>query len=201
MPHTVAHKAFQANMHRASAFLAIFDSPGGYQRGQGQPSNDEKELLRATVVFSVAALDNYCHDVVLERVLDQGVNSPDLQDALRGIAKEDPALALRVAMSPTAEERAEQFRAALSGWLSTKSFQGPAAVIRALGYVGLAVNAAHLGQTIGTTWSEELTRWTDMRHQLVHRAAKPYIKRVDAGQCYDLISEVEAAAEQLVTGL
>jgi hypothetical protein len=43
---TEAFRVFEANLERSRAFLRIFDK----DRGVGQPSNDEKELLRGSQV-------------------------------------------------------------------------------------------------------------------------------------------------------
>jgi hypothetical protein len=154
--------AFGVNMQRAEAFLGIFDKPGGVPRTKGQPSNNEKELLRATVVFAVAALDAYLHDLVLEEATRQGVRSDGLVEALRTIAKEDPSLALRVAMADSKADRHTEFRAALGSWLSTKSFQGPEAVFRALGYIGKLTSQDALNARIRVNWAQELRVWTEM---------------------------------------
>jgi hypothetical protein len=50
---TDAFKVFEVNLDRSRAFLRIFDK----DRGAGQPTNDEKELLRGSLVFAVGALD------------------------------------------------------------------------------------------------------------------------------------------------
>jgi hypothetical protein len=115
---TLAQAVFTTNIYRARAFLEIFDHPNGTARGRGRPSDNEKELLRAAVVFAVAALDAYLHDLVLEEVPKRGVHSETLAEALRSIAKDDPALALRVALVDDKKARHEEFRAALDGWLS-----------------------------------------------------------------------------------
>jgi hypothetical protein len=192
--------AFGVNMQRAEAFLGIFDKPGGVPRTKGQPSNNEKELLRATVVFAVAALDAYLHDLVLEEATRQGVRSDGLAEALRTIAKEDPSLALRVAMADSKADRHTEFRAALGSWLSTKSFQGPEAVFRALGYIGKLTSQDALNARIRVNWAQELRVWTEMRHQLVHRAGKVYVKREKAGHCVQLIWLIEAAVESIAVG-
>jgi hypothetical protein len=59
-----AFGVFEANRERSRAFLRIFDK----DRKVGQPSNDEKELLRGSLVFAVGALDAYLSDLILEIV-------------------------------------------------------------------------------------------------------------------------------------
>jgi len=52
---TASLAVFEANLERSRAFLRIFDQ----DRKVGQPTNDEKELLRGSLVFAVGALDAY----------------------------------------------------------------------------------------------------------------------------------------------
>lgn len=195
---TGSQLVFLANIDRPRAFLRIFDKPGGIKRGRGQPSDDEKELLRAAVVFSIAALDAYLHDLVLEEVPKKGVHSQELTEAMRNIAREDPALSLRVALADSPTEGRAEFREALDDWLSTKSFQGPEAVQRTLALVGKPVKAATLAKALGDDWASELAHWTDMRHRMVHRAEKPYIRRRNAGACLRLVTNVAEAVDKIV---
>lgn len=197
---TGAQMAFLANIKRPQAFLHIFDNPGGTPRRQGRPTDNEKELLRATVVFALAALDAYLHDVVLEEVPVRGVKSDTLLEPLRAIARDDPALPLRVALADNKSARHAEFRAALGSWLSAKAFQGPEAVKRALGYVGCSPSAAELDRSIGSGWAGDLTSWTTMRNGMVHRAETPYIRRADAAKCVDLVIRIVATVEGWVNG-
>jgi hypothetical protein len=197
---TNAHMVFLANVRRPQAFLSIFDRPGGKARGRGRPTDNEKELLRATVVFAVAALDAYLHDVVLEEVPRRGVYNEEMADAFRSIAREDPTLALRVALADNKASRQREFREALDGWLSLKSFHGPEAVIRALGYLGHRTTVAALEPNIGAQWARRLTEWTQMRHGMVHRAETPYIRRTDADNCVHLVMKIVEATDAIVVG-
>lgn len=199
-PVTSALMAFEANLARTYAFLSIFDKPKGQPRGQGRPTDHEKELLRATVVFAIAALDAYLHDLVLEEVPKRGVQSDEMREALKAIAKDDPSLALRVALVDDRSVRIAEFRAALDSWLSSKAFQGPEAVTRALGFVGHPMTTKALEVSLGPIWAAELTDWTIKRHGMVHRAETPYIKRADAGRCVALIRKIVDAVDQVVAG-
>lgn len=195
---TQSYLVFQANLHRSRSFLRSFDGPEG--RSRGRPTDDEKELLRAAVVFAVAALDAYLHDVVLEEIPKKGVQSDQLREALRGIAKDDPSLALRVALADGAEARRAEFRAALDGWLSTKAFQGPEAVMRAMAFVGCTLTTAEIDARLGRPWTSKLAEFTGMRHQMVHRGQSPYIRRKHAGECVDLISQLVETIDYVVSG-
>lgn len=195
---TESYIVFRTNLHRSRSFLRSFDGPKG--RSRGRPTDDEKELLRAAVVFAIAALDAYLHDVVLEEIPKKGVQSEQLREALRGIAKEDPSLALRVALADGAEARRAEFRSALDGWLATKAFQGPEAVMRAMAFVGCTLTAPEIEARLGRPWTSQLAEFTRMRHQMVHRGESPYIRRQHAGECVDLVSQLVEAIDFVVAG-
>lgn len=181
-----AYTVFKKNIVRARAFLRLFDQTGG----PGQPSNDRKELLRGAVVFSIGALDAFLNDLVLELVPRFGPVSEELSEGLKSIAKEDPALALRVALASDEESRRQQFSEALERWLVTKTFHGPQAVVKATGYVGCSVTWATLNELAGVDVPKELQKFTDMRHEIVHRGARPYVRRHHAESCVDLVGTI-----------
>ncbi len=188
----VAYRVFKKNLTRSRAFIRVFDAQGG----PGQPSNDRKELLRGAVVFAVGSLDAFLHDAVLEVVPRHGVHSPELADALKAIAKEDPSLPLRVALKRSQAEAIEEFRAALDAWLSTKSFQGPEAVVRACRYMGFGFDWGAVGEDA----QSRLGSFVDERNAIVHRGGKPYIRRDKAQECIDLVARIaEAVNAEIVT--
>src|SRR3954453_21010388 len=90
---TASFAVFEANVNRARAFIRIFNK-GDDGRGRGQPSNDEKELLRGSLVFAIGALDAYLNDLILEIVPDRALAGPQIMNALTAIAKGDPGLVL-----------------------------------------------------------------------------------------------------------
>lgn len=175
---------FETNLDRSRAFLRIFDK----DRGVGQPSNDEKELLRGSLVFAVGALDAYLSDLILEVVPEHGPKSAHMADALRAIARADPGLSLRVALATSRSDSRDEFRAALAEWLASKSFHGPDKVIQALGYLNCAVAWSDLDSATGRDAAKELTKITNDRHAIVHEGKKPYIKRDLAEQANALVA-------------
>lgn len=177
---------FEANLERSRAFLRIFDK----DRKVGQPSNDEKELLRGSLVFAVGALDAYLSDLILEIVPQHAPASSDLTEALKAIAKSDPGLSLRVALASSAADRRAEFRAALGDWLSTKSFHGPEKVVQALSYVGCSVDWVDLDKATGKATAKELSKITNDRHAIVHEGKKPYIRRDLAEAANNLVAAV-----------
>jgi hypothetical protein len=185
---TEAFRVFEANLERSRAFLRIFDK----DRSVGQPSNDEKELLRGSLVFAVGALDAYLSDLILEIVPKHAPSSSNLTDALKAIAKSDPGLSLRVALVKNDDDREAEFRAALDEFLAAKSFQGPAKVMTAVEYVACPVTWADLDAATGVSAAKELQRITNDRHDIVHRGQKPYVRRRLAEQTIELISPIAA---------
>ena len=181
-----SYKIFEKNIERSRAFIRIFQKG----RGAGQPTNDEKELLRGAVVFAVGALDGFLHELVLEVVPKFGGDKAAMTEPLRAIAKEDPSLSLRVALAPDGADRKEEFRKALGEWLDRKSFQGVQQVHSALSYVGITKSLTDFDATTGKNTAERLAHFTGLRHKIVHRGFKPDIKRDVAIECIDLIAAI-----------
>jgi hypothetical protein len=181
---TQAFRVFETNLDRSRAFLRLFDK----DRKVGQPSNDEKELLRGSLVFAVGALDAYLSDLILEIVPEHGPKSSHMSDALKAIARNDPTLSLRVALATSPSDSRNEFRAALAEWLASKSFHGPEKVIQALGYLNCQLTWSDLDIAIGRETAKELTKITNDRHAIVHEGKKPYIKRDLAEQANTLVA-------------
>jgi hypothetical protein len=194
---TDAFRVFEVNLDRSRAFLRIFDK----DRGAGQPTNDEKELLRGSLVFAVGALDAYLSDLIMEIVPKYAPKSSQLSDALKAIAKSDPGLSLRVALAQTDTDRREEFGAALEDWLGTKSFHGPAKVAAALEYVACPITWVELDAVTELSTAEELARVTDERHEIVHQGKKPYIRRHLAEEANNLIAAIAQHNDGEVTKL
>ena len=72
--------------------------------------------------------------------------------------------------------------------------------MRALGYVGHASEAGTLDMTLGPDWRSELQQWTIMRHGMVHRAHKPYIKLAESQQCATFVTRIVNAVDRIVAG-
>jgi hypothetical protein len=198
---TKAYKVFRANLERSRAFLRIFDKVPDGGRKQGQPSKDERELLRGSLVFAVGALDAYLSDLILEIVPAYAPKSPSLTAALRGIAKSDPGLALRMAITPDGRDREEEFRTALDEWLADKSFQGPAKVANAIDYLGCDLTWPDFDTATRTSAAKELQRVTDERHAIVHSGQKPYVRRQLAEETLTLISDMAETIDTRICGL
>jgi hypothetical protein len=194
---TDSFKIFEANLERSKAFLRLFDQ----DRGVGQPTNDEKELLRGSLVFAVGALDAYLGDLILEIVPKYAPQSSQLSEALKAIAKADPGLSLRVALAGSAADSRKEFREALDEWLSTKSFHGPSGVSAALGYVACPITWDDFDTAAGEDSAKRLDKITKERHQIIHRGKRPYIVRNSAGDANELVAGIAGCVDEALCKL
>jgi hypothetical protein len=186
--YTDSFKVFKKNVKRSRAFITIFDQ----NRSAGRPKNEEAELLRGALVFAIGALDNFLHELILEIVPRFGGNGEALRQPLAQIAKDDPGLALRVALAPAARAKHE-FRSALDTWLETKSFQGVEKIVGAQRYLGVTMDES----TLQADWKQRLGKFTDERHAIVHRGSDTVIKRDEANDCVDLIEAIGNAINRV----
>lgn len=177
-----AYKVFEKNIWRAQVLVDMF----AVARNAGRPSEDERALLQGAVVFAVGALDNFIHELILELVPAFGGDGASMREPLRAIAKEDPGIALRVALARDSVQASEEFRAALDNWLDSKSFHGVQAVMTGLSYCGLRLDES----AIDKSWRARLEHFTEMRHGVVHRGKQPSLKAADAQECVSLVVEL-----------
>jgi hypothetical protein len=181
-----SYVVFEVNLNRSRAFIRVF---GEEDRKPGGPTNDERELLRGSVVFAIGALDNFVHELILELVPQFGGSNDALRGPLQNITKADPALALRVALAPTPARAQEEFRVALDGWLESQTFHGVKRILDGAAFVGVKVDES----TLTTDWRTRLEHYTKMRHEIVHRGKRPGVKRDDADGCSTLVASIAAA--------
>lgn len=210
--HTTAHIAVTKNLDRARALSRIFDSGNlkpkpGDRRGPGNPSGEERELLRAAVIFSIGALDAYLSDVAAEVLVGQlekaRLPTPDARNLLRRIQSEIPTLPFELALTNDRDERLQIAQDAIGEHLSNRvSNHGAKGVASTLGRLGAAVDweavplapASSLRTTTTTSCADVLDRWTDMRHQLVHQGKAI---KVNAEQARELIDFVDAIVQHV----
>lgn len=184
-----SYVVFEKNLDRSRAFIRVF---GESDRDKGAPSNDERELLRGSVVFAIGALDNFMHELILELVPQFGGSRGAMKEPLKKIAREDPALALRVALAASVDDGQREFKDALDSWLESQSFHGVEKVVSAVGFVGLKLDEGGLRQD----WRQRFEHYTGMRHRIVHRGERPSVKRDNANECADLVESIGAAVNR-----
>jgi len=194
-PGTDAWKVFLKNLRRAHVFVQFFDQDA---RDRAHSNKWARELLRSAVVFSVSALDAYLHDLIVEVVCTYGLTDR-LRSGLQQLAKNNPALALRVALAPDRASREEEFRQGLEEWLNFRSLQGPVRVEEVLGYVGCRIEWSEFNAAAGRSDTRQaLQEITQQRHDLVHRFRQPRITREEATSALDLVEAIGSRIDRRV---
>lgn len=199
-PGTYAWRVFLKNLRRAGYFVDFFDQNTS---GRAYPTKPARELLCSVVVFSVSALDAYLRDLIVEVVCDYAMTDQGMTDrlgsGLRQIGKENPDLALRIALAPDQAGRKEAFRQGLHNWLSDRSLQGPRRVEEVLGYVDCSIRWSEFSQATGHRNAREaLEEVTKQRHNLVHRYDWRPISREEAVSALELIKAIGSRIDQRV---
>lgn len=113
-----------------------------------------------------------------------------MESAFKQIAKDDPGLALRVALTESSDAAKVEFRNALEGWLESKSFQGFAKLANALSYLGCQWKEQDFDAETGMGTATELNRITKERNNIVHNGAKPYVKLNSAENMVAFIEKI-----------
>jgi HEPN superfamily RiboL-PSP-like protein len=144
------------------------------------------------VVFAIGALDAFIHDLVLEIVPHFPIASDELDSALRELAKSDPSLALKVALSRPGEADAV-FAQALGDYLDTQTFQSVNAINRAVRYIGRDLNWDKL--PVGT--AGQLQNYIQLRNGVVHRRAATEVTDSEAANCISVVRQVARAINDL----
>lgn len=187
MAETKAHKAFGLTIKRPKALLEMFDAgslkpKAGNKRSPGKPSWQENELLRASVITAVGALDAYLSDVAAEVLVTQLENADtpdsDARNVLKQVMDEIRTLPLELALVTDAAKRREVAQAAIQEHLANR--------VSNHGAKGVASTLARMGETIDWSLLDAsitpdlklssvkpnpaalLDAWTQRRHQLVH---------------------------------
>lgn len=182
---THTYDAFKKNLARSEAFLTMFDEGNS---GPGRPTNQRRQLLAASLVFAIGALDAYLHDLLLEVVPLDGGDRSNMASTLQAIAKDDPSLALRISLAPTASDRREEFREALEAQLDKKTYHGVKRVKEAMNLIGCKINYP---LAFPQGWEAALERHTDNRHKVVHRGIPPAVnRRKEASEPYELVKVI-----------
>ncbi len=211
--YTSAYLVLDKNLTRTQAFTRIFFAgstkpTSAMKRGPGKPSDEEKELLRAAVIFSIGALDAYMSEVaaeVLVAQLEDGSDSPtsSARALLRRIAKEVDTLPLELAMTTDAtKRRAVVTRALIDHLTSSVSNHGAKAVAATLERMGephtgkvWAALDKHLADwpslaTQGRTSAAILDQWTANRHKIVHEGVAVPVNGAHAKELIEFIARL-----------
>lgn len=178
-----AKTAFDRNIQRAGYFLDIHEA---MQVGAGAPDLPRRELPRGAVVFAVGAIDCYLAELSAEVLLRQLAAAPPtsaIRGVLERVGKEIPTLALEVALLPTQKDRLDRLRESIVSYFTNQtSNHGAKAVTETINRIG--AKAADFWSALGSRGFKdvpnELDRWTNIRHQIVHQGARPKVRRPEA---------------------
>jgi hypothetical protein len=131
------------------------------------------ELLRASLVMLVAAMDRYCHDLILEKVVRR-LASSTLNKELRSLAV--PAHAARAAVLHAKKPKSRPMlviRAALQESLHYDTFQRPDDLLRCSRLIGVDDLWTKCGKRLKCQKKDipiHLHRFAERRNKIVHEA-------------------------------
>lgn len=179
---TPVYASFVANHNRATALIRIFTRG----RRRGRPRKEDVQLTRSSLVFSIGALDAYLHDLVLEVVGTFVPHSDELDQAIR---KMDPHnLVQNMARAASHVQVQERFRRRLDEHFDDASFMDIRGLQRAMTLVGCPLSMPELAAKMGRQeTAQDLGRYTDQRHRIVHRGEDVAVTKEKAEDCADLV--------------
>ena len=203
---TSAYITLAKNLNRAQLLYDVFATGSlklsEERRGRGKPASQENELLRAVVIFAIAALDAYLSDVAAEVLVTQlekaRTPTPEGRALLKRILAEIDTLPFELALTNDAAERRTLAEQAITDHLANRtSTLGAKGVANTLTRIGATVDwdkvklspKSKLRSSPSQTVAAVLERWTTARHQLVHQGKAI---KVSADQARELIEFVWA---------
>lgn len=168
-----AYDAFKLTLARAQSLVDLHEK--SFPKGRPPESGEPPDLLRAAVVFAVAALDSYMHDKIAENVVRivsccgrKGGGFPgNLLEALKSGLSLEKSLVLIYRKRPDHE-----IKRIMEQYLSERTFQDPGKIEAALKYIGLSDLWEPLRLRLHLTSKEKcrkfLVHYVKRRHCIVH---------------------------------
>jgi hypothetical protein len=180
----------------------------GERRGTGKPTTQENELIRASVIVTIGALDAYLSDVAAEVLVAQlGTTQPRSDPArslLRRILKELDTLPLELALLSDQDDREAVVGDALRDHLTNKvSNHGAKGVVATAERMGAQFDWTRIENRIPASLALSndppspaglLDAWTTRRHALVHQGRA---LRISSPRARALVEFVEAIVEEV----
>jgi hypothetical protein len=160
----VRYSQFTSNIVRCRELVGLGKAIYGITVG----SVDATDMYRAALVQSVAALDSYVHDVVLDYGVDiiRGVRPPGSSRSRVGL---HISAVYELTSAPNPTELELRARAAINDRLSLETFQKPDDIANAFAMVGVGMLwAGAFGAAAGTT-KTALSLVVRRRNGIVHR--------------------------------
>lgn len=179
------------------------------KRSAGKPSWQENELLRASVITAIGALDAYLSDVAAEVLVAQlenaGTPGSDARNVLKQVMDEIKTLPLELALVTDASKRRAVAQAAIQEHLANRvSNHGAKGVAATLARMGEAIDWAQLGSSVTPNLklanvsdnpAALLDAWTLRRHQLVHQGKALKITSPAAHALVDFVGAIASVVD------
>lgn len=216
MAETEAHKTFALTIKRPQALLEMFDAGSlkptkGAKRGPGKPSWQENELLRASVITAIGALDAYLSDAAAEVLVAQleHADTPgsDARNVLKQVMDEIKTLPLELALVTDATKRRGVAQTAIQEHLANRvSNHGAKGVAGTLGRMGETIDWSKLDKgitpdlklkSVKDSPAALLDAWTQRRHQLVHQGKALNISSPSAHALVDFVVAIANVVDDL----
>lgn len=168
-----AIEIFRKNAERALGLIELHES--AFPRGRPRATGELPDMLRASVVFAVAAVDSYFHDKILENVIAVikycGKNRAGLPGYLSEILKDcltpEKALSLLYRKRPD-----EEFRKVLARHLGDRTYQDAGKIEKAVQIIGVSDIWESVRQTLRLRSKNRakayIQPYVRRRHQIVH---------------------------------
>ena len=169
-----AIEAFESTMKRARALVKAHAKLRG--RGRGKRSRFHSELLRATVVTSVSAMDAYFHDRIVENVRRTiRRTAPQFPDELLSFIAKDQKVdaAVRRFLQISMKKRPlAHVTTLVARKLDERAFQDPGRIEWGMKLIGVGDFWTRLAQELGMTPAKAkrfIMPYVRRRHLIVHR--------------------------------
>ncbi len=211
---TKALHNFKLNIRRSRALLDMFDaeSPNKDDGRVGKSSWQGRELLRASIIVTIGALDAYLSDVTAEVLVSQLESGRILSEqgraALKRLGKDMDTLPLELALLTKQSTRRQVAIAKINHFFDTQvsnlGSKGVAAAVARMGegmdWTALDANIpkqAHRSLSKSGGAASVLDEWTTNRHQLVHQGQPLKIKAIEARGAADFVELVVAHVDTI----
>lgn len=216
MTRTEAFQAFGKNIARPKALQEMFEAGSlkpkkGERRGSGKPTKQENELIRASVIVTIGALDAYLSDVAAEVLIAQlGTMQPRTDQArslLRRVLKELDTLPLELVLLSSQDDRETVIGDALRDHLTNKvSNLGAKGVVTTVERMGAQFDWTRLETKIPKSLAlsgdpkspaSVLDAWTTRRHALVHQGRALRIRISRARALVEFVETIVAEVDRI----
>jgi hypothetical protein len=200
-----AIEAFRFNMERARNLVGLYEQ----LTDQGADHEEIDDVLRASLVLSVGALDALVHDRVGEELVPYIKRSlKNDPDSLAIVERELASVETREMLTWLTRKRPfVQVRKVIETRLGAQSFQHPGKIEEAFQLIGRKGVWSQVAQDLGVSTSElkrKVVNAAKRRNQIVHEGDREKSKRkkgqkrpISQGEVNDVLDLIQSAGEKL----